>query len=651
MQRLSILLLAAVAACTAPTTASARNLECGDLPSLFFAFGHRHYTVKNVDEAIERRTADRFVEMVDPSRTLLLESDVQKMKNQLLLTFETIRKGSCPALTKAAKLVVERAKEDVETVKAELGNNFAVDETITLVTDPDKRGWAKTSKERRALVRKMVHFQMAGLLETTDDKKDAAKRLVHRYELIVKRLEERLSEGELAGIFAEAFAGSLDPHSSYFSAEVLEDFRIQMSLSLEGIGASLRTRDGFVVVETVVPGGAADRQGTLQPKDKIIAVKQPGEDPVSTIDMALRDVVAMIRGKKGTKVTLSILREGDTAKSFDLTITRDEIDVAEQAAKIEYETRKVGKRSTKIGVIDLPSFYGDSKGRRSSYQDMKQLLEEAKEKKVDGIVIDLSANGGGLLEEAVKIAGLFIDTGAVVATKDTDGEVQVLEDEDDGAVWAGPLALLVSPVSASASEILAGALQGYNRGVVVGSERTFGKGSVQALMPLPGNVGAMKVTTGMYFLPTGESTQQKGVAADIRVPSLRDGYDLGERELDYSLPPQSVPPFLSSKANAPAGRDHYRPITQAVLEKLRRQSAARVKKASEFSEIEKELAEAKKNEGVVKLSELLKKSEDPKKSAKSEEDEDPEAERQKFEAKLAIVKHEAVNIVADLARP
>ena len=170
----------------------------------------------------------------------------------------------------------------------------------------------------------------------------------------MKRLEERKTDGDLPGLFAEAFAGALDPHSSYFSNEVLEDFRIQMSLSLEGIGAALRTRDGFVFIESIVPGGAADRDGTLQPKDKIIAVRAAWKDPVSTIDMALRDVVAMIRGKKGTKVTLTILREGETSKTFDVTITRDEIDVAEQAAKVTYQTRKVGKKTRKVAVIELP---------------------------------------------------------------------------------------------------------------------------------------------------------------------------------------------------------------------------------------------------------------------------------------------------------
>lgn len=643
-----LLLLLAVAACTAPKTADARNLTCSDLPSLFFAFGHRHFTVDNINEEIERRTAERFIESMDPSRTLLLESDVTKMRNKLLLTFETLRNGDCPALDQASELVVERAKEDVETVKAVLGGKkFEVDESIELVTDPDKRGYAKTSEERRELVRKMVHFQMVGMLEADVSVADAKKRLIHRYELIVKRLDERRENKELPGMFAEAFAGSLDPHSSYFSPRVLEDFRISMTLSLEGIGAALRTRDGFVVVETVVPGGAADRQGTLQPKDKIIAVKQKGEDAVSTIDMDLRDVVAMIRGKKGTSVTLSVLREGDTSKTFDLTIVRDKIDVAESAAKIEYETIGEGKKKSTIGVIELPSFYGDQKGDRSSYEDMKALLKEAKKKGVDGIVVDLSSNGGGLLDEAVRIAGLFIDVGAVVSTKDSDG-VSVLADEDDGVVWSGPLVVLVSPMSASASEILAGALQGYKRGVIVGGERTFGKGSVQALMPLPGGVGAMKVTTGMYYLPTGASTQQTGVASDIRIPSLRDGYDLGERELDYSLPPQSMPPFLSEKANPQKGADRYREVTSAMVTELSKKSSSRVDASKVFAEIRKELEEAKKNEGVVRLKEILSKSREAKKGKKV--DDDGEAERKKFEAQLKSVRDEAVAIAGDLAR-
>jgi carboxyl-terminal processing protease len=628
-------------------SAQATTLECRQLPSLFDSFGRNHYKKKAVDDEIEKRTAEKFVDALDGSRTMLLEKEASALKSDLTQVFDTMKTGDCSALTDAYHIIVKRAEEDYKLAQTMLDAKYKLDETVEIVTDPEKRGFAKTAEERAALSKKWIHYQMANYQLSGIAPDAAKKQLLHRYELIIKRLKEREQKGQLPTIFAEGFAESLDPHSSYMSSETLAEFQIQMRLSLEGIGAALRSEDGVTYIETLVPGGQAEKSAVLQPKDKIMAVAQDGEKPVSTIDMDLKDVVKMIRGKKGTKVTLTILREAPETKRFDVTIVRDKIDVAEQAAKITYDTKKVGEKSYKIGIIDLPSFYGGGgdEGGRSSYGDMKKLIAEAKKEKADALVLDLSRNGGGLLDDSVKIAGLFIREGGVVATKSTQGGVEILADEDDDVQWPGPLVVVTSPASASASEILAGALRDYRRAVIAGGEHTFGKGTVQVLLPLPGELGAMKVTTGMFFLPAGMSTQRIGVGSNLRIPGPLDAIDVGEGALDYSLAPESVEPFLSKAVQGTEPGKTWKPIDDATLAKLREKSAERVAKNPTMAEIKKEVEEAKKNEGLVKIAELLKKGKD--KPEEKKDPKDPKA-KSKYDLQHEASVGEAVNVAADL---
>jgi carboxyl-terminal processing protease len=642
----------------ASSTLIPEALQCDDLPPLFELFERSHYAIRDLTPEVKRRTIDQFVKELDPSRTLLIESDVIALKKDLNEVWSTMKNGDCGVLEHANQLLINRSEEDERIAEKMLDPGFKVDESVEINIDPEKRGYAKTQEERQQLVKKLVHFQMSNLLIALP-MDSAKKQLIHRYQLFTKRLKEREAKKTMPELYAEAFASSLDPHSSFLGSEQLADFQIQMRLSLEGIGAALRTEDGFTVIDSLVPGGQAEKSNVLLVKDKIIAVAQDGQKPVSTIDMDLQDVVKMIRGKKGTRVTLTILREGKPARTFDVTIVRDKIDVKEQAAKLTYDTRKVGDRTVKIAVIDLPSFYGggeDGQGR-SSYHDVKKLLVEAKQEKVDGVVIDLSRNGGGLLQDAVKIAGLFIQKGGVVATKDTSGKVEILADEDDDVVYAGPVAVLTSRASASASEILAGALKDYRRAVIVGGDHTFGKGTVQVLQPLPRELGAMKVTTGMFFLPGGVSTQQKGVTSDVHVPSVLDSYEIGEKKLDYSLPPQSTESFLSKNANAPDPPKHWRPIDQAAIAIVARRSEERVSKDPQMAEISKQLDENEKNKGIVRLSELRKKAQEEKSGKKETPSKDSKAdakdngadkEKSKFKELQAAFVREGVNIVVDL---
>jgi carboxyl-terminal processing protease len=365
------------------------------------------------------------------------------------------------------------------------------------------------------------------------------------------------------------------------------------------------------VVQEIIPGGSADRADALKPKDKIIAVAQDSKEPVSIIDMDLSDVVKMIRGKKGTKVKLTVVRsKGAKTETFDVTLVRDKVDMKEQAAKIDYQTRTVDGKSFKIAVIDLPSFYGGSeKNSRDCYDDMKQLVEEAASKKVDGMILDLSANGGGLLQDAVKIAGLFIRSGGVVATQDGKGNREVLPDEEEKITYSGPFMILTTRQSASASEILAGAMKDYRRALIVGGDHTYGKGSVQVLNPLPFKLGAMKFTTQMFYLPGGVSTQFGGVASDVSMPTYLDLDDLGERYMDYALPPAKTTPFLAlDQAQGKTAAEKWTPISDDLVKYLKEKSSKRVSQNEEFKDIQKDLDETKKNEGWVKVADILKRS-------------------------------------------
>jgi carboxyl-terminal processing protease len=593
----------------APAQSSAlAGIQCRDLPALFHVFTQQHYLTKKIDASVEKRTAERFVKLLDSSKSLLLATDAQQLLNELPKVFADAGRGDCQRLAAAWDIVKRHATEDEQLAKQILTEKFKLDDKTELMLNPDKRQFAVTEAARSGRVRDMIQFQISNYLIAGLTMEQAKHQLIHRYELIDRRLAERQNKGKIPGLWAEAFAEALDPHSAYMDPDELADFEIAMKLSLEGIGAVLSTEDGFTVIQSLVPGGQAEKTRQLQPGDKIIAVAKEGESAVSTIDMDLNEVVKMIRGEKGTKVTLTVLREGKVAQTFPVTIVRDKIDVSSQAAKITYDTRRIGDRALKIGIIDLPSFYGGERGGRSSYEDMKKLLKEARSQQADGIVIDLSRNGGGLLDDAVKISGLFIKRGAIVGTKGSDDKLSVLEDTDSDIEWPGPLAVIISRASASAAEILAGALKDYRRALIVGSDKTFGKGTVQGVVPLPSDIGAIRVTAGMFFLPGGQSTQLRGVQSDIRVPSVIDGFDLGEEQLEYAMPAQAVSSFLSPAANTDSATDHWDPVLPTLVASLAEKSKARVASDPAFAKIREQVQDLAKNRSVLRLGDLRKRA-------------------------------------------
>jgi carboxyl-terminal processing protease len=616
-----LLLLAASAA--APGAGAALN--CDQVPELLRTFLQKHINFHYLNDELRSRTASTYIKRLDPSKTLLLADEATELRQSLTGIFHDVRSGDCTQLIAINDDIVRRYAELEAFVRTLVGDDdYELDRSVELIIDPDKRGHARTAEYRDELRTKLVHFQISNYLSSGEDLEEAKGKLIHRYELMTRRAREMNHEDVYAS-FLDAFATALDPHSNYFSADVVEDFNIGMSLSLEGIGVALSSRDGYSVVEKVIPGGATDRMGVLLPNDKIIAVAQGDGEYVDIIDMNLRDVVRLIRGKRGTQVRLMILRQEDTTERFDVTIVRDEINLEDEAAKLRFEEVEIDEgQSLKLAVLELPSFYGGTKpSERQSSRDIRNLLEQVKAEEADGLLLDLSRNGGGLLENSVEISGFFIRDGGVVAIKDTFLKVQVLQDPDASILFDGPMVVLTSRVSASASEIVAGAMKDYKRAIVVGDDHTFGKGTVQSMVRLPTGLGALKVTTALFFRPGGDSTQSSGVAADIVFPSLFSTDEFGERYQDYSLPEQKISPFLEVDATpeeAPSSQmSSWTPVSADLISQLATRSAERVSEDEDFEEIRRKLKEAKERNGVLKLTDILEQIEDENDTGEPEE--------------------------------
>jgi carboxyl-terminal processing protease len=522
--------------------------------------------------------------------------------------FSNIEKKDCKFITEIQALVVKRVEERTEFVKKFLGKEFKFNKETEFVYDPDHKSNPKSQEEAEEFLKKYIQFQVANYLATDIKQDEARERVIKNYERNLKRTKDTKTE-ELFANYLNSFALSLDPHSSFFSRDFYEDFTIDMSLSLEGIGATLSQQDGFTTIEALVPGGAAAKSKNLEPQDKIVAVSKKDGKMENVIDMDLKDVVKMIRGPKGTKVKLSILRkEGDGNKKFEIELTREKVSLEDNAVSIYYQDREINGAKKKIGIINFPSFYADSKrGGRSSAADMKKVIAQAREKKVDGLVLDLSNNGGGSLEDAVKIGGLFIKNGNIVKQSSrNEGKEISLADDDKQVDWAGPLVVLTSRISASASEIVSGALKDYERAVIVGSDHTYGKGSVQTVLPVPGELGALKVTIGMFFTPGGFSTQHRGVESDIIIPSPYAVDDIGEKSMDYSLPPKKLDKFISKDAFVENGEGAWKIIQADWVKKMKVRSSERVSKNEDFKKISDELEKTKKSGKTIKVSEVLK---------------------------------------------
>lgn len=620
-----------------------------------------HVNFKDFGSNLEARVVDQFIKQLDSSKMYLLDKDVRQIKKNMKGIFGKVKARQCSSIISSYKLFSKRVAERVKFVKSALSKDFKLNKNTQLVLDSKSRKYAKTVNKQNAFHRKYLDFQIGTHVANDTKVSEAREKVVSSYERISRRIKAR-KDDDLFALYLEAFARGLDPHSSFFSADQLEDFKIQMSLSLEGIGATLSSKDGFTVVEQLIAGGAAARNGKLKPKDKIIAVAQAKDKDkfsksVNVIEMDLRDVVQKIRGPKGTKVKLSLLRkEGKENKRIEVVLVRDKIKLEDEAVSINYIDRTINGEKKKVALVNLPSFYADSSkpNGRSAATDLKKALRKVKKKKADAIVLDLSTNGGGSLDDAVKIAGLFFKTGNVVKQSQKDsskGEVP-LADKDPAVDWEGPLVVLQSRISASASEIVAGTLKDYKRAVIVGGDHTFGKGTVQSVRYLPRGLGAWKTTVGMFFTAGGASTQHRGVDADIVFPSAFSTDEIGEKNLDYSLPPKKLKSFLSKDAYVKGGPGAWKIVDQKTVNFLNKNAMSRVKKNKDFTDIAKELKKAEKRGKVVKVTELFEQEKDEKKDGKKKKDEDESAVLTKAEKTKKYLERadvqEAINIALDL---
>ena len=519
-----------------------------------------HYKRTRLDDELSSQIFDSYLELLDPNRIYFLATDVESFERYRNGMDDALRHSDLLSAYEIFNVYVERVQQRVDHARQVVRQpfDFTVDEFYQF--DREGEPWAASTGELDELWRKRVKNDYLRL-KLTDKESDAIiETLTERYDNLERRIQE-LNNEDVFQFFMNAFAQSIEPHTAYLSPRTSENFEISMKLSLEGIGALLGRESEYTLISRVVPGGPADQDGRLQAGDRITAVGQ-GQDGkmVDVIGWRVDDVVDLIRGPKDTVVRLEVLPEDESVSgpTTVIDIVRNEVKLEEQAAQskiIEIPKDGTDGEMMKIGVIDLPVFYLDFNGRaqnrpdyRSSTRDVRRLIGELEEQGVEGIVMDLRNNGGGSLLEATTLTGLFIDSGPVVQVKHSNGRISVEEDIDPGMAWDGPLVVLVNRYSASASEIFAGAIQDYGRGMVVG-EPTFGKGTVQSLLDLddyapsdkPG-LGQLKLTMAQFFRVKGGSTQNRGVEPDIRFPSVGDPEEYGERALDGALPWTSIDP-------------------------------------------------------------------------------------------------------------
>lgn len=658
------------------------ELSCVHIHPIQMKYLEKHITHNSLNPNLEARTIEQFVKRLDPTKLYLQESDVSEIKKNMAGIFTKTRNKDCTPIQKSYDLYNKRLEERVAYAKKYLGNKFKFDENTKVMLDPDERPRAKSAKDVNKWHDQYIQYQVSTYLATGSKIDEAKNQVIRSYERFYKRMKETPGR-EIWSIYIDSFARALDPHSSYLSKESLEDFEIQMRLSLEGIGATLSSQDGFTVIEQLIPGGAAFASGKLKPKDKIIAVAQGEGEFENVIEQDLRDVVRLIRGSKGSPVKLKILRKGAEVERFEVSLIRDKIKLEDEAASIHYFDRDVGGHKYKVGLINLPSFYADNRSDGpSAAKDVRRLLAEASKNKVDSLVLDMSTNGGGSLRDAVDIAGLFFAKGNVVKQSQRvtqDGKVQydVLRDVDGTVNYTGPLVVLISRVSASASEIVSGTLKDYSRGVIVGGDHTFGKGSVQSVDYMPPGLGAIKATVGMFFIPGGDSTQHVGVSSNIEMPSVYSSREFGEKTLDYSLPPKKIPNFVSQSAYVTSGKGAWKKVEQKTIDNLKVLSGKRVAASEGFKKVTADLEKAKARNKEIAVGELLKDKKTVKdkktNTAKDEKDatkttvagednipvdgvEDPEEEGRYLSREERIKKYlerpevvESVNIAADLA--
>lgn len=568
-----------------------------------------HYARRPLDDTLSGELFERYLDALDGTRSYFTAADITQLRGQYGTTLDDAlaRNDVRPAYA-IYGLYAQRLEERVARALRLLDQR--PDFTIVEAYRFDRKGmpWAADAAALDELWRQRIKNDLIGLMLTGKTWEESRDLLRKRYENFLYRAHQ-VKSGDVFETYMNSLAVLYDPHSSYLGPRDSEEFAISMRLKYEGIGAALQVQDEYVMVARILPGGSAARTGELKENDRITAVGQSPEFAMTdVIGWRLDDVVRLIRGAKDTQVRLQVLPAGAAPGEPEkqITLARGEIKLEDRAAKKEVSEVKRGERTYRIGVIRLPTFYQDFEGRRSGAQDytsttrdVKRLLDELVAEQVDGVMLDLRDNGGGSLQEAAELTGLFVDVGPVVQLRTQSGKVEVMSDPTPGVSYNGPLAVLVNRFSASASEIFAGAIQDYGRGLVIGSN-TYGKGTVQSLVDLnqwvrPGaelcgeppcgapDIGQLKLTIGKFYRVTGSSTQHRGVVPDVALPALIDPTEFGESSQPSALPWDSIQPTEHRALQ----------IARGLVPALSREHDRRAERDAEFKLFMAELSEAK----------------------------------------------------------
>jgi len=577
------------------TTSSALSLETSNLIKLLEQVHYNRDAVKPVDYA---EVISDYMGGLDSQRLFFLGSDKAEFQKRYAssLYYNVHDLGNVETAYDIYYTFDNRTQARISWIFEELKKDFDFTAPDFYRTDRSKSEWPLTMADADKLWRQRLKFELLTEMLNKKTLAEAREIVRKRYERTLKTIADYDGE-ELSELFLSSITRLYDPHSTYFSATTFADFGIQMKLQLVGIGALLGIDDDLCTVKEIIPGGPADLDKRLKPEDKIIAVAQPGAEPVEVIGVKLRKIVDMIRGDKGTSVRLLVqpANATDTSVRKEIVLTRDvvKLNSARAYAAVFDLPAPDGKSTLPIGVITLPAFYGgdvdeNSAEKTSASRDVSELLKRLQGQGVQGVVLDLRRNGGGLLSEAIATTGLFIGSGPVVQVKDYEFHITPDNADDPHIAYTGPLAVLVDRFSASASEIVAGALQSYGRAIVIGDSSTHGKGTVQnviemkniipALMRSPAKTGAAKLTIQKFYLPNGASTQKRGVIPDIVLPSVEDFIPgIGESELPHALVWDEIPPsFFDGK-----------PLSPQVIAPLREASLRRQAELEEFAYLRK----------------------------------------------------------------
>ncbi|NUM72444.1 MAG: carboxy terminal-processing peptidase [Ignavibacteriaceae bacterium] len=523
-----------------------------------------HYKKVDLNDQLSEEIFNEYLRGLDPQRYYFLQSDIEGFEQYRFVFDQMVMTGNLDPAYEIYNVYKTRVTERINYVVSLMDKepDFTVDEYFT--ADRDSADYCKTVSELNDLWRKRIKFDAIQLMINGKKWEEAAETLKKRFTGFHKSVLQYKAE-DVFQIFMSSVTDVFDPHTNYFAPRNSDNFNISMSLTLEGIGATLTTENDYTTIVSLVPGGPAALSGKINKGDKIVAVAQGDTGTfVDVYGWRVDEVVQLIRGPKGTVVRLTILpaSEGLSAKAQEVTIVRDKIKLEEQAAKKEIIEIKEGEKDYKLGVIVVPAFYLDFEGRRkgdpdykSTTRDVKKLIKECQEEGVDGIIMDLRNNGGGSLLEAVELTGLFIKKGPVVMVRDAQGDVDVERDKDESFTYNGPMAVLVNYGSASASDIFSSAIQDYGRGLIVG-ENTFGKGTVQNLLDLDqfmktGNkMGQLTVTVAKYYRISGGSVQNKGVVPDVSFPAVFDADEFGEKSYKNALPWDTITPTVYASDNS-----------------------------------------------------------------------------------------------------